>query len=191
MDHPRSWLRYVKAADIDNSAFDFDGVKVENSSGDKLGDVNGFVLDADTGHPYYVVVDSGGWFKSKHYLLPIGHARLDVEHKTLFADLTRDNITRFPGFDLDKFEKWSEEDLDRFNRETSGACCVDITIVATEPVQDWTTSAHYRRPDWWDSNYYRPDRAGAKGVTAGAEWPRRETTRRDPQPALARDQKKF
>lgn len=168
MDHPRQWLRYVDADDLDDATFDFDGLDVENSAGDKLGDVNGFILDADTGHPYYVVVDSKGWFKTKHYLVPIGHARLDVGRKALVAGLTRDQIKKFPGFDLDTFQKWSNEDMARFSQETTDACCVDVTVVTTEPAAGWNTSSHYLRPDWWDTNYYRPDRAGAAGVTAGA-----------------------
>ena len=48
---------------------------VESPSGEHLGDVDGFIVDSESGRPYYVVVDAGGWFKSKHFLLPIGHAR--------------------------------------------------------------------------------------------------------------------
>ncbi len=51
MDHARPWLRYVEAGDLGDSALDCDGLNVENPSGDKLGDVNGFVLDADSGRP--------------------------------------------------------------------------------------------------------------------------------------------
>ncbi|MBI4486853.1 MAG: PRC-barrel domain-containing protein [Acidobacteria bacterium] len=152
MDHPRPWLRYVEASDLDNSAFDFDGLEVENAAGDKLGSVNGFILDADTGRPYYVVVDSKGWFKTKHYLIPVGHARLDADRKVLAADLTRDQIKKFPGFDLGKFEKWTDADIERFSRETADACCVDVVVVSTEPATDWGGSSHYRLPDWWQSN---------------------------------------
>jgi hypothetical protein len=192
MDHPRPWLRYVEAHELDDSTIDFDNMNVENSAGEKLGDVNGFILDATTGHPYYVVVDSKGWFKTKHYLLPIGHARLDPARKALTADLTKDHIKKFPGFDLDKFEKWSDEDMARFSEETADACpvveVVDVTVVTTEPADDWRTQSHYRRPDWWQANYYRPDRAGEKGVTAGAEFTKREATHPDA-PAVVHDKK--
>jgi hypothetical protein len=190
MDHPRPWLRYVEAGDLDNSTINFDDLDVKNAAGDDLGDVNGFILDADTGQPYYVVVDSGGWFSSKHYLLPIGHARLAGDRKALIADLTRDHIKKFPGFDLDKFEKWSDADMDNFNRETTAACCVDVTIVTTAPAPSWTASRHYEKPDWWDSNYYRPDRAGAKGVTAGAQWTPRETNAAERERAVVHDKPK-
>jgi hypothetical protein len=187
MDHPLPWLRYVEAGDLDDSTFDFDGLDVKNAAGEKLGDVNGFILDADSARPYYVVVDSKGWFKTKHYLLPIGHAQLDVQQKALIADLSADRIKQFPGFDLDKFAKWTEDDLNRFTSETADVCCVDVTIVTTEPAAAWHTASHYQLPNWWDSNYYRPDRAGAKGVTAGAEWSPREASQADRQSAMAHD----
>jgi hypothetical protein len=168
MDNPRPWLRYVEAGDLESSTFDFDGLNVENSAGDRLGDVNGFILDASAGQPYYVVVDSKGWFKTKHYLLPIGHVRLDAGRKALIADLTRDNIRNFPGFDLDKFGRWSNEDLERFGRQTADACGMDVTVAASDPSSRWDSLPHYRQPSWWDPNYYSRDRAGAAGMTAGA-----------------------
>ena len=189
MDHPLPWLRYVSASDLDDSVIDFDGLDVENAKGETLGDVNGFILDADSAQPYYVVVDSKGWFKTKHYLLPVGHAQFDAERKRLVADLTRDHIKKFPGFDLDKFEKWTEDDLVRFSRDTAGACCVDVTVVTTETAAPWQSASHYQMPSWWDSNYYRPDRAGARGVTTGAEWSPRETNAAD-RHAVAHDKPK-
>ena len=60
MNHPLPWLRYVSAGDLDDSTFDFDGLDVKNAEGESLGDVNGFILDADSARPYYVVVDSKG-----------------------------------------------------------------------------------------------------------------------------------
>jgi hypothetical protein len=186
MDHPRPWLRYVKAAGLDDSTFDFDGLAVVNGAGEKLGDVNGFILDADSARPYHVVVDAKGWFKTKHYLLPIGHAQLDAARKVLVADLAKDHIRKFPGFDLDTFAKWSDADMDRFNRETAAACCIDVTIVTTDPAA-WRTASHYTMPSWWDSLYERPDRAGAKAVTAGAEWSPRESSETARQPTAAHD----
>jgi hypothetical protein len=190
MDHPRPWLRYVKASDLDNSTIEFDDLEVENPAGEKLGDVNGFILDADTGHPYYVVVDSGGWFRSKHYLLPIGHVRLDLPRRLLAADLSRDRITRFPGFDLGTFEKWSGEDLARFDKETADVCCVDVTVITTEPAADWSTSSHYRRPDWWEPSYYRPQAAGASRTNAAAHGSPRETNPPHGDPAVAHETNK-
>jgi hypothetical protein len=180
MDRPLPWLRYVDAADLGESDVDFDGMNVRSAVDEKLGEVDGFIVDADSGRPYYVVVDSGGWFQSKHYLIPVGHASLDTARRVLVTDVQHDRIERFPGFDKDRFEKLSQEEIEQFDLSTAAACC------PTEAVADGPNSwadrwEHYTLPDWWNSNYYRPDRAGAAGVTAGAEWSR-ETSR---QPAKA------
>ena len=118
MDHPLPWLRYMDADDVDDQTIDFDGLKVRNAEMETLGKVEGFIVDSQNARPYYVVVDSGGWFKSKHYLLPVGHARLDDDNDALVVDLPKERINRFPGFDKDKFEKMSESELAKFNDDT-------------------------------------------------------------------------
>jgi hypothetical protein len=67
-------------------------------AGQHLGDVNGFIIDSTTGDPHFLVVDSKGWFKTTHFLVPIAHARLDPAKGGLVVDLTRDQVRRFPGF---------------------------------------------------------------------------------------------
>jgi hypothetical protein len=169
MDRPLPWLRYVDAGDLGESGVDFDGMDVRNRAGDKLGDVDGFVVDAQSGRPYYVVVDSGGWFKSKHYLVPVGHIALDTSRQALLADLTRDRIQGFPGFDKDTFDKLSDEEIEQLDLGTAAACC-PTEAVAAGP-NSWADRwQHYSLPDWWNSTYYSPDRAGGAGVTAGSEW---------------------
>jgi hypothetical protein len=160
MDHPRPWLRLVDAGDLDDSPVDFDNLKVRNAAGDKLGTVDGFVVDRDSGRPYYVVVDAGGWFKSKHFLLPIGHARLDDDRDALVTDLDKERVNRFPGFSKGEFDKLSEDELRRMGDETSIACgYTDATVTV------WERST-YRQPDWWQSEYYRGDSGGAGSTSA-------------------------
>jgi hypothetical protein len=156
MDHPRPWLRIVDADDLDDSTVDFSELAVRTASGDKLGKVDGFVVDVDSGRPYYVVVDASGWFKSKHFLLPIGHARLDGDHDAIVADLTRDRVKNFPGFSKDEFASLSEADLTRLNDDTCEACCVtDVTIAVWD-------RPHYRQPTWWQDSYLAHDRSTLK-----------------------------
>jgi hypothetical protein len=171
VDHPLPWLKYVDAGDLDNDAIDFDGLNVESPTGEHLGDVDGFVVDSNSARPYYVVVDSGGWFKSKHYLLPVGHATLDADREVLVADLSRDRIEKFPGFNRDEFEKLSEQDLRRFNDETCQACSISGVAVAysdSEPFSAAWDRSDYAYPNWWAAEPTRPDRMGAAAVTAGS-----------------------
>ena len=156
MDHPRPWMRYVDAGDLDDGTIDLDGLEVDSASGERLGKVDGFVIDVDSGRPYYIVVDAGGWFRSKEYLLPVGHARLDRGRHALVADLTRDRVEKFPGFDKDEFVRLSDTELERFGAATAAACCESDAAMATE--RAWHEQPHYRQPDWWETGYYRPER---------------------------------
>src|SRR5262245_31555817 len=154
MDHPLPWLRYVAAADLDDSSKSLDGLQVESESSEHLGTVDGFIVDVSSGRPYHVVVDAGGWFKSRLFLLPIGHAGLSGAgpSRHLVADISKEHIDRYPGFDLHEFEKLSEAELEHMNAVMAASCCPEEQV---EHYEAWT---HYRAPGWWDADFYRPDR---------------------------------
>jgi len=146
-------LRYVDAGDLDDSAVDFDGADVETTSGDKLGDVDGFLLEVESARPYYVVVSAGSWFKSKYFLIPVGHVRFEAGRNAFIADIDRARVERFPGFDRDLFEKASDEDVRRMDEQIATACCPAEQMATTS--DRYSTWTHYRRPDWWQTSYYR------------------------------------
>src|SRR5881394_261630 len=96
MDHPRPGLRYVSVKDLDSGKQTMQDFTVDDPTGARLGALEGFVLNVNDARPYYVVVDGGGWFRSKHFLLPIGHVSLDTESRRLAADVTKDHVKRYP-----------------------------------------------------------------------------------------------
>lgn len=152
MDHPHTWLKYLPANDLDDEDVDLHGMKVDSPSGEDLGKVEGFVVDSDSGRPYYVVVDAGGWFKSKHFLLPVGHVRFDASRKALMADVTKERVERFPGFDLNKFDKMTLDALKRFNEETLRACTISgvvYTATEAEPFSTVWRRSDFDYPEWW------------------------------------------
>jgi PRC-barrel domain protein len=156
MDRPHPNLRYVDAKELDDEAMKLRGLEVDSVRNEKLGKVEGFIIDVATGRPYHVVVGSGGWFRHKHFLLPIGHVALSPGNAKLVADVTKDRVERFPGFDKDEFKKMSEEDLKKLEAPTSAVCCPDdgpATVVAA-----WEET-HYAYPTWWEAGYYQPGRA--------------------------------
>ena len=172
MDHPLPWLRYVDADGVDDDTIDFDGMDVQSPTGEHLGDVEGFIVDSQSGRPYYVVVDAGGWFKSKHFLLPVGHARVEADAEALVTDLDRDRVNKFPGFDKDAFDTLTEADLRHINDTTCAACSVEgvaIAYAADEPIATAWERPDFRRPDWWRANPAQPERMGERAVTAGVE----------------------
>lgn len=149
-----SRLRYLDADDVHDTVVDYDGLPVRGADGDKLGAVAGFIVDAQAGRVYYVVVDSGGWFSSTRMLLPVGHAALDADGKALNVDVTRDALMRYPEFDEERFRAFTDEDLRAFEARMVEACCpADTTTDA--PVRSWAydTRKHYAQPSWWRGAY--------------------------------------
>ena len=162
MDHPKPWLRYVDAKDLEDAdrTLKFNGMNLDDAAGEKLGKVEGFIIDARTGRPFHVVVNAGHWFKHKHVLLPIGHLMQDATGQRMIADISKERVSRFPGFDKSEFEKLSADDLNRMNAELATACCADgVTIIATA----WETGDHYRAPVWWKESYYRSPAGDRRG----------------------------
>jgi hypothetical protein len=154
MDHPRPSLKYVDAKDLDDKGLKFAGLEVDSLDGEKLGKVEGFVLDVEEIRPYHVVVDAGHWFKHKRFLLPVGHVALDENRKKLIADISKDRVEQFPGFDKDEFARLSKTDLKQLEDTMAAACCPAEVVVVTT----WETAGHYRYPIWWEASFYRPGR---------------------------------
>jgi len=164
MDHPRPGLRYVDADDLDSSTFDFDGLDVVDQSGEMLGTVDGFIIDVNQSRPYHVVVEAGHWYKHKHFLLPIGHVRLDTGAKRLTADVSKARAERFPGFSRGEFEKLTDKDMDQMASSSVEACSdepIDRTV-------GWASWSHYEYPSWWDASYYRAGSAASSGMGSTA-----------------------
>lgn len=180
MDHPRPGLRYVDADDLDSSSIDFDGLNVESQSGEKLGDVDGFIIDINAARPVYVVVNAGGWFRSKYFLLPVGSVALDTTAKRLVAaDVTRERVSQYPGLDRDEFKELRDEELAQMDAQLTAAWCPDRTLDSSAYTARYTTWKEYQTPSWWDSSYYRPDSAEGTTRSMGAAIPSKEEVRAD------------
>jgi hypothetical protein len=154
-----SRMRYLDADDVIDPVVDYDGLDVYGADDHKIGDVDGFIVDRDANRVHYIVIDSGGWFTSRRLLLPIGHASLAADRKSLRTDVTRDTLRRLPEFDEDRFRQFTDEELRAFERNTVVACCPD------EPLEDVSVASwgydsrrHYREPEWWRTSRYAPDR---------------------------------
>jgi hypothetical protein len=163
-------LRYLDADDVDDAVVDYDGLDVYAADGQKVGDVDGFIIDPAARRVNYVVVDSGGWFTSRRFLLPIGHAALGPDKKSLQTDVTRDTLRRLPSFDHDRFDQLKEEELFAFERDTAIACCPDEPLESVAaPAADHEARRHFRQPDWWSSARYTSERLRSINRDAFAE----------------------
>jgi hypothetical protein len=171
VDHVLPWLKYVDASDIPGDKFY--GTRVESPTREILGHVEGFIVDSESARPYYVVVDAGGWFKSKHFLLPVGHVApaSDPSRQSMIADLSKSRVNRLPGFDRDEFEKMTPDAWKLFNDTTCKACSVTAVIYsALEPPEAAWNRADYAYPDWWTAQPTRPDRMAAGAFKEMADY---------------------
>jgi hypothetical protein len=183
----RSRFRFLDAKEISHDLVNFDGLGVYNRANEKLGSVDGFVANPDTGQLYYVVVDSGGWFSSRHYLVPVGHATLDAENKVLVFDLDKDRIRRFPEYDPERFARMSDDELRLFERRMLEACCPEEAASRTDEATEFAYGrwAHYREPNWLTGR-----RVSGTGVThprTAAATPLDTPAERVPERMVARE----
>jgi hypothetical protein len=165
-------LRYLDADAVDDTVVNYDGLDVHGPEGEKLGDLDGFIVDADAGRVYYVVINTAGWFRTRQLLLPVGHATLEADRKALRVDVRKDALNRYPEFDDRQFREFTDEDLRQFEGRTVEACCPDEQAdAATAETWAYESRRHYQQPEWWKTESHsrdrlrqiesRPDRASA------------------------------
>jgi hypothetical protein len=174
MEHPTyaSRLRYLDAADVDDTVVDYDGLSVVGPDEERIGEVDGFIVDAQAGRLHYVVVDSGGWFSSRRVLIPVGHARLGGESRALLLDVPRATLSRYPEFHEERFREFSDDELKRFESRMGEACCPDEPAVGR-----YGTERHYDQPTWWTTSAYERERL--RPVDTSAYAATASTTGRD------------
>ena len=150
-----SRLRYLPAENVDDAVVPFDRLDVRGSDDRKLGDLDGFVVDPHASRVLFTVVDSGGWFNSRRFLLPIGHTTVDATARALRVDVSRDRIGGYPDFDEERFRGLSDDDFRLFEHRMAASCCPDDAGDSSWRSQ---TGRHYRQPPWWSAGSYVADR---------------------------------
>lgn len=97
-------------------------------SGEKLGSVEGALVDEVSGRIRYFIVDVGGWFTSKDVLVPAGLARIQGD-EIYFDSLTKDQVKAMDDYDPDYNYNYEEQNVrDRKVFETPVAA--DVKPVA-------------------------------------------------------------
>lgn len=110
----KSRLRYVAASELPD--FRYPAYRIVTSDGDDVGTVDGFVVNGDSGRPIYYVIDSGGWFTGRRYLLPIAQLELDAGDERFRTPLTREQLRRYPEFSPSAFVAMTDEEAARYER---------------------------------------------------------------------------
>src|SRR5262249_45756391 len=105
---PSGRLRFVPAIHAANGYGAHERLAVRSDADQELGTFDGLIIDSASQEPRYAVVDSGGLFIHRRYLLPFDVMTFDAEKRTLRADVARDIASRYPSFDPDEFAKMTE-----------------------------------------------------------------------------------
>ena len=168
-----SRLRYVDADDFEGETFDPSDIHVRSRKGEDLGHIDGFLVD-ETGRPVYFVVDSGGWFLGRHYLLPVGKAKREsADERALVVDIDKHTFKRYPEFHKQGFMAMSNDEARRYEWRVLEA--IDPNAARQRPAAAivYEEYEYYRAPAW----------LGA-GTTTGTDRDRsRTSTARGTQPA--------
>ena len=148
----RARLRFVPSSSLGD--FTYRGARVTNADNEDLGTLDGLVLDDRIRQPVYVVVDSGGWFTGRRFLVPVGLMQADAGSRTLRTDLNREAIHRYPPFNPDAFDG-----------------------MHLPPTVRDAGAAEYKPPTWLMTGVWMTEGSGFAAVPplAHAECPPRET----------------
>jgi ferritin-like metal-binding protein YciE len=155
----RSRLRYVAAADV--LAPDLAGLPVTNSDHDPLGTLDGFIVDGRTGRPLYYVVDSGGWFSGRRYVIPVAQLRRDGETPLLHTELTREQLRRYPEFSPSAFMAMTDGEAARYERRLLEA----VLPFRHQVERAWERPGYeelpaYNAPDWLQTGTWVTESTG-------------------------------
>lgn len=108
-------LRNLSRGEIDPEAT-LDDYTAYGGDGEKLGEVDGVIVDEREMQPRYLVVESGGWFRSSKFVVPIGEVnRIDESEKRVyFKTLSRARLSggEYPKYD---HEWWEKNDYNSFS----------------------------------------------------------------------------
>ncbi|HKW19355.1 MAG TPA: PRC-barrel domain-containing protein [Terriglobales bacterium] len=111
-------LRDYRFEDL-NTEDDIRGATIYGRDDEKLGKIDDVIFDHSTGGIKYVVVDSGGWFSHKKFLVPPSRLRASAEHDGDFAaNMDKQQIESLPVYnesDVESEDRWKdyEEKFDR------------------------------------------------------------------------------
>jgi hypothetical protein len=105
-------------------AGDIRGAEVYGAKDEKLGKIDDVIFDHTSGSLRYAVVDTGGWLRSKKFLVPANQIFSRPDHDDDFAvNLTKEQIERFPAYDekaIDRPEEFRDYENKYSKEYTTG-----------------------------------------------------------------------
>lgn len=147
-----SRLRYLDTDDLDATKHPWLSHKIRNRAGEDLGKVDGVIVDS-SGRPYYLVVDSGGLFLGKRYIVPVGKVNFQAKGDVLNVDLDKDTFKRYPEFHSSAFASMTDEEARRYEWRVLEA--IDPKAARQAPAASFRYDeyTYYRQPDWMGTDW--------------------------------------
>ncbi len=105
---------------IGDDYYDPTGKSAYGVNEEKIGKIEGALVESNTGRIRYLIVDAGGWFSSKEVLVPAGLARI-VGDDVFFDSLTKPQIEAMEHYDHDyqySYKEQYEKDRQAFVADT-------------------------------------------------------------------------
>ena len=93
---------------IGDDYYDPTGKTAYGADEDKIGKIEGALVEDTTGRIRYLIVDAGGWFSSKEVLVPAGLARI-VGDDVFFDSLTKAQVEAMETYDHDYQYSYKEQ----------------------------------------------------------------------------------
>lgn len=104
-------LCYLDASRVGSPAGDLGGLKIETDSEQRLGSLDGVLIDASERRVRFFVVKSARWFNRRRYLISTDcTAKLEPERNTLRLGVHTDDLASFDEFDTRTVRDFSDED---------------------------------------------------------------------------------
>jgi len=105
-------LRYVDASRLNSPAGDLAHLDFRGIDDQKIGTLDGVVVEPETRRLRFFVVESPGWLKARRILLPADlPARIDSETRTLRVDIEPGDLAQCEEFDSADAPEHSDDDL--------------------------------------------------------------------------------
>jgi len=185
-DRPQARLRYVDANDL-SGADRYRDTKIRNQASEDLGKLDGFIVDA-SGRPFYIVVDSGGLFVGRRYVVPVGRADFRRADHLFTVDLDKDTLKRYPEFHRDAFLSMNDEEARRYEWRVLEAIDPEAARASVDE-WDYERFPYYREPRWYEPDVFTPSDRGVS-TPAGASRARQTPVaeREERERVLAREE---
>jgi PRC-barrel domain protein len=104
-------LRYLAASRVDTPVGALRDAIVLSPTEERLGTLNGILVDPAERRLCYFVVESGRWPSRREHLVPAGFARMEPKGKALYLDVEPERFGQCEECRSDRLPEFSDEDL--------------------------------------------------------------------------------